>query len=77
MLSLQWLVVLLPRLLVLGEVVASAQGLDPAARLAFQQRLLIMGGLVQVGPHRAARLGGTQCGMVGMLATLNSGPRQR
>jgi xanthine/uracil permease len=77
-LSLQWLVVLLPGLLVLGEVVALAQGLDPAGRAAFLQRLLIMGGLVQMAQvwwgHRLPGLVGPSAVlMVGMLATLAGG----
>lgn len=79
LLSLQWLVVLLPGLLVLGEVVALAQGLDPAGRVAFQQRLLIMGGLVQmaqvlVGHRLPGLVGPSAVLMVGVLATLSSGP---
>lgn len=77
-LSLQWLVVLLPGLLVLGEVVALAQGLDPAGRVAFMQRLLIMGALVQLAQvcwgHRLPGLVGPSAVlMVGVLATLGSG----
>ena len=77
-LSLQWLVVLLPGLLVLGEVVAQAQGLDAAGRVLFLQRLLLMGGLVQLAQvlwgHRLPGLvGPSSVLMVGMLATLGAG----
>lgn len=77
-LSLQWLVVLLPGLLVLGEVVAQAQGLDQAGRVAFMQRLLIMGALVQLAQicwgHRLPGLVGPSAVlMVGVLATLGAG----
>ncbi|MBI5523521.1 MAG: purine/pyrimidine permease [Desulfarculus sp.] len=77
-LSLQWLVVLLPGLLVLGEVVALAQGLDQAGRVAFMQRLLIMGALVQLAQvcwgHRLPGLVGPSAVlMVGVLATLGAG----
>ncbi|CAO0823288.1 membrane hypothetical protein [Desulfarculales bacterium] len=77
-LSLQWLVVLLPGLLVLSEVVAQAQGLDPTERVLFMQRLLLMSGLVQLAQvlwgHRLPSLVGPSAVlMVGMLATLDAG----
>ncbi|MCA1988335.1 MAG: purine/pyrimidine permease [Desulfarculus sp.] len=78
LLALQWLVVLLPGLLVLGEVVVAARGLDPAQRVGFLQRLLLLGGLVQLAQvflgHRLPGLvGPATVLMVGMLATLGSG----
>ncbi|MFZ5587298.1 MAG: solute carrier family 23 protein [Thermodesulfobacteriota bacterium] len=77
-LSLQWLVVLLPGLLVLGEVVAAALDLDPAGRVALLQRLMLLGGLVQLAQvwlgHRLPGLvGPATVLMVGMLATLGAG----
>lgn len=77
-LSLQWLMVLLPGLLVLGEVVAAALGLDPAGRVALLQRLLLLVGLVQLAQvwlgHRLPGLvGPATVLMVGMLATLGAG----
>lgn len=77
-LSLQWLVILLPGLLVLGEVVAAALGLDPAGRVALLQRLLLLGGLVQLaqvwlGHALPGLVGPATVLMVGMLATLGAG----
>lgn len=78
LLALQWLVILLPGLLVLGDVVAQAQGLDPGQRVAFLQRLLVMGALVQAAQiwwgHRLPGLvGPATVLLVGMIATLGSG----
>lgn len=76
--GLQWLVVLMPGLLVLGEIVASAQGLNALERVAFFQRLLLLMGLTQVAQvlagHRLPGLVGPSAAlMVGVLATLASG----
>lgn len=76
--SLQWLVALVPGLLVLGEVVSSAQGLAAPERVAFLQRLLLVCGLAQVGQvlwgHRLPGLVGPSAVlMVGVLSTLASG----
>ncbi len=76
--GLQWLVVLIPGLLVLGEVVASAQGLAAAERVAFFQRLLLLVALTQAAQvfwgHRLPGLVGPSAAlMVGVLATLASG----
>ncbi|RJX28583.1 MAG: xanthine permease [Desulfarculus sp.] len=78
-LSLQWLVILVPGLLVLGEVVALAWGLDPAGRVAFLQRLLLVTGLVQAAQvlwgHRLPGLVGPAAVLlVGVLATIAGGP---
>jgi xanthine/uracil permease len=76
--GLQWLVVLVPGLLVLGEIVSSAQGLAAAERVAFFQRLLLVCGLTQIAQvvagHRLPGLVGPSAAlMVGVLATLASG----
>ncbi len=76
--GLQWLVVLVPGLLVLGEIVASAQGLVAAERVAFFQRLLLVCGFTQLAQvavgHRLPGLVGPSAAlMVGVLATLASG----
>jgi xanthine/uracil permease len=76
--GLQWLVVLMPGLLVLGEIVASAQGLNALERVAFFQRLLLLMSLTQVAQvlagHRLPGLVGPSAAlMVGVLATLASG----
>lgn len=76
--GLQWLVVLVPGLLVLGEIVSSAQGLASAERVAFFQRLLLVCGLTQivqvVAGHRMPGLVGPSAAlMVGVLSTLASG----
>ncbi|MEW5913602.1 MAG: purine/pyrimidine permease [Thermodesulfobacteriota bacterium] len=78
-LSLQWLVILVPGLLVLGEVVALAWGLDSAGRVAFLQRLLLVTGLVQAAQvlwgHRLPGLVGPAAVLlVGVLATIAGGP---
>lgn len=77
--ALQWLVVLVPGLLVLGEVVARAQGLAAPARVAFLQRLLLACGLTQAvqvlwGHRLSGLVGPSAVLMVGVLATLGEGP---
>ena len=74
----QWLVVLVPGLLVIGELVAEAQGLPAPRRVEFLQRLLIMSGLVQAGQvlygHRLPGLVGPSAVlMVGILGSLAAG----
>ena len=76
--GLQWLVVLVPGLLVLGEIVSSAQGLAAAERVAFFQRLLLVCGLTQIAQvvagHRLPGLVGPSAAlMVGVLSTVASG----
>ncbi len=78
LLSLQWLVALLPGLLVLGDVLATAQGLDAAGRVEFLQRLLLVAGVVQVAQtvagHRLPGLVGPSAVLlVGILGTLEAG----
>jgi uracil permease len=78
-LSLQWLVALIPGLLALGDVLAAAQGFDGAGRLAFMQRLLIMAALVQgaqvlMGHRLPGLVGPSAVLLVGALGTLDSGP---
>jgi uracil permease len=77
-LGLQWVVVLVPGLLVLGDVVGAAQGLNAGERVAFLQRLLLLCALVQVGQvlagHRLPGLVGPSAVlMVGVLSTAQAG----
>jgi xanthine/uracil permease len=76
--GLQWLVVLMPGLLVLGEVVAAAQGLSAPERVAFFQRLLLVIALTQgtqvfLGHRLPGLVGPSAALMVGVLATLANG----
>ncbi len=78
-LSLQWLVVLVPGLLVLGEVVAGVQGLSPASRVAYNQRLFLACGLTQMAQvylgHRLPGLvGPSTVLLVGAISTMAAGP---
>ena len=78
-LSLQWLVVLVPGLLVVGDLVAMAWGLEPAGRIAFLQRLLVLIGMVQMAQvlfgHRMPGLAGpSSVLLVGIISTVGSGP---
>jgi xanthine/uracil permease len=80
-LGLQWLVILVPGILVLGEIVGLAWGLDAAARVAYMQRLLLMSGVVQAAQvlwgHRLPGLvGPSTVLLVGVLSTMASGPAQ-
>lgn len=76
--SLQWLVILVPGLLVMGGLVASAQGLAPPQQVEFLQRLLLMCAVVQIGQvlsgHRLPGLVGPSAVlMVGVLGSLEAG----
>ncbi len=76
--AVQWLVILVPSLLVLGGVVAVAQGLDGAATVALLQRLLLVCALAQAAQvwlgHRLPGLVGPSAVlMVGVLSTLSAG----
>jgi uracil permease len=78
LISLQWLLVVMPGLLVLGEVVAQAQGLGAVERVEFLQRLILACGLTQAAQvaagHRLPGLVGPSAVlMVGVIATLASG----
>ncbi|MCB2228875.1 MAG: purine/pyrimidine permease [Desulfarculaceae bacterium] len=78
-LAAQWLVVLIPGLLVLGQVVGLAWGLDAAGRIEFMQRLLLVTAITQVVQvlwgHRLPGLAGPAAVLiVGVLATIASGP---
>ena len=74
----QWLVILIPGLLVMGEVVGSAQGLAPAERVDFVQRLFLLMGLFQIiqvfwGHRMPGLVGPSGVVMVGVLGTASSG----
>ena len=76
--ALQWLVVMAPGLLVLGQVMAEAQGLDAAAKLALMQKLLLTCALAQVlqvlWGHRLPGLVGTSTVLVvGVMTTAGAG----
>ncbi|MCB2188423.1 MAG: purine/pyrimidine permease [Deltaproteobacteria bacterium] len=78
-LAAQWLVMMAPGLLVLGEVLADAWGMGPAEHVAFLQRLFLVVGLVQAGQillgHRLpALVGPSTVLLVGVLSTLGQGP---
>lgn len=78
-LSFQWLVVLVPSMLVVGDLVALAWGLDSAGRVAFQQRLFVVMGAVQLAQvffgHRLPGVAGPSTVLlVGVLSTVASGP---
>lgn len=75
----QWLVVLVPGLLVVGDLVAMAWGLEPVGRIAFLQRLLVLIGFVQMAQvlfgHRMPGLAGpSSVLLVGIISTVGSGP---
>ena len=77
-LSLQWLVVIMPGILVLGKVIATAQGLDSQESVSFLQRLLLVMGLVQAvqiskGHKLPGVVGPSAVLLVGILSTLSSG----
>jgi uracil permease len=77
-LSLQWLVVIMPGILVLGKVIASAQGLDSLESVSFLQRLLLLMGLVQAaqiskGHGLPGVVGPSAVLLIGILSTLSSG----
>ncbi len=76
--ALQWLVVLVPGLLVLGDVIAGAQGLAEAGKVAFLQRLLLACAVAQAAQvwwgHRLPGLVGPSAVlMVGVLSTVEAG----
>ena len=78
-LAAQWMVILVPGLLVLGQVVGLAWGLDSAGRIEFMQRLLLVTALTQAAQvlwgHRLPGLAGPSAVLiVGVLATIASGP---
>ncbi|MCF8034251.1 MAG: purine/pyrimidine permease [Desulfarculaceae bacterium] len=78
-LAAQWLVILVPGLLVLGQVVGLAWGLDDAGRIEFMQRLLLVTAITQavqvLWGHRLPGLVGPSAVLiVGVLATIASGP---
>ncbi len=78
-LAAQWLVILVPGLLVLGEVVGLAWGLDHAGRVEFMQRLLLVTAATQAvqvlwGHRLPGLLGPSAVLIVGVLATIASGP---
>ena len=78
-LAAQWLVVLVPGLLVLGQVVGLAWGLDAAGRIEFMQRLLLVTAITQVfqvlwGHRLPGLVGPAAVLIVGVLATIASGP---
>lgn len=80
-LALQWLVILVPGVLVLGEVVGLAWGLDAAQRVAYMQRLLLITAAVQAvqvlwGHRLPGQVGPSAVLIVGTLATIASGPEQ-
>lgn len=77
-LALQWLVALVPGLLVMGEVVAVAQDFSGPEKTGFLQRVLLLCGLVQVGQvlwgHRLPGVAGTSAVlMVGAIGTAYAG----
>lgn len=80
-LAIQWLVILVPGVLVLGEVVGLAWGLDAAQRVAYMQRLLLVTAAAQAaqvlwGHRLPGQVGPSAVIIVGTLATIASGPSQ-
>ena len=78
-LAIQWLVILVPGVLVLGEVVGLAWGLDAAARVEYMQRLLLVSAAAQAaqvlwGHRLPGQVGPSAVLIVGTLATISSGP---
>lgn len=77
-LAAQWLVILVPGVLVLGEVVAEVLHLGPTARVDFIQRLFILTGLVQaaqvfMGHRLPAVVGPSSVLLVGVIASVGAG----
>jgi xanthine/uracil permease len=77
-LAAQWLVILVPGVLVLGDVVGQAWGLDGAARVAYMQRLLLVSAAAQAaqilwGHKLPGQVGPSAVLIVGTLATIASG----
>ena len=80
-LAIQWLVILVPGVLVLGEVVGLAWGLDAAQRVAYMQRLLLVTAVTQAvqvlwGHKLPGQVGPSAVIIVGTLATITSGEAQ-
>lgn len=80
-LAIQWLVILVPGVLVLGEVVGLAWGLDAAGRVAYMQRLLLLTAAAQAaqvlwGHRLPGQVGPSTVIIVGTLATIAAGPAQ-
>lgn len=78
-LAIQWLVILVPGVLVLGEVVGLAWGLDAAQRVAYMQRLLLVSAAAQAaqilwGHKLPGQVGPSAVLIVGTLATIAAGP---
>ncbi len=78
-LSIQWLIILVPGVLVLGDVVGLAWGLDAAGRVAYMQRLLLVSAAAQAaqvlwGHKLPGQVGPSAVIIVGTLATIASGP---
>ena len=73
LLALQWLVILVPGVLVLGDLLSTALGFDPAQRLALIQRLFLLCGAVQglqvlAGHRLPALVGPATVLLVGVVA---------
>lgn len=78
MLALQWLVVLVPGVLVLGQVLAQMQGLESRAHIDFLQRIflvlaLVQGGQVLSGHRLPGVVGPSAVLMVGIISTIPAG----
>lgn len=78
LLAAQWLVVMVPGVLVLGEVAARVLGMSPEASVQFVQRLFILSGLVQAaqiywGHGLPAVVGPSSVILVGVIASAGSG----
>ncbi|MCB2192571.1 MAG: purine/pyrimidine permease [Deltaproteobacteria bacterium] len=77
-LAIQWLVILVPGVLVLGDVVGMAWGLDAAQRVAYMQRLLLVTAAAQAaqilwGHKLPGQVGPSAVLIVGTLATITTG----
>ncbi|MCF8064057.1 MAG: purine/pyrimidine permease [Desulfarculaceae bacterium] len=78
-LAIQWLVILVPGVLVLGDVVGLAWGLDTSQRVAYMQRLLLVTAAAQAaqvlwGHKLPGQVGPSAVLIVGTLATIAAGP---
>jgi xanthine/uracil permease len=76
--AVQWLMILVPGIVVMGEVLGGAQGLTAPQRVEFVQRLFLVCGATQIAQvlwgHRLPGLvGPAGVLMVGVLGTLSSG----
>jgi uracil permease len=79
LLALQWLVVLVPGVLVLGDLFSSAMHLEPVQRVGLIQRLFIICGLVQVlqilvGHRLPAVMGPASTLLAGVVAGASTTP---